>query len=141
MSFELRYGTWFPFCPFLPKAEMTSPKALKERLMFCASFSRSPDASVLPTRSEPAKSMRLSLLCSKSEFSKKYQYSKNEFRKKYQYSNNEFRKKYQDSKNEFRKKYQCSKNDFSKKYQYSKNGFSKKYQYNIRTSSVEISVQ
>lgn len=60
VSFELRYGTWFPFCPFLPKAEMTSPKALKERLMFCASFSRSPDASVLPTRSEPAKSMRLS---------------------------------------------------------------------------------
>ena len=41
-----------------PKALITSPSADKERLMFCASLSRSPVASVLLILSEPAKSIK-----------------------------------------------------------------------------------
>ena len=45
----LRYGTCVDF--LFPNALITSPNADSERLMFCASFRRSPVASVLPTRS------------------------------------------------------------------------------------------
>lgn len=42
------------------KAEMTFPKALSDRLIFVASFKRSPVAPVLACRSDPAKSTRFS---------------------------------------------------------------------------------
>ena len=66
---------------------------------------------------ESAKALRCSTT-SKSDFSKKCQYSQNDFSKKCQYSQNDFSKKYQYRKNEFSKTYQYSKNDFSKTYQY-----------------------
>ena len=49
VSFEFRKGIC---CIFLfPNALMTSPRAERDRLMFCASFKRSPVASVLLVRS------------------------------------------------------------------------------------------
>ena len=58
VSFESRYG----MCCDFPStsADMTFPSALSERLIFVASFSRSPLACVLLCRSEPAKSTRFS---------------------------------------------------------------------------------
>ena len=58
MSLELRYG----MCCDLPstRAEMTFPSVLRERLIFVASFSLSPEACVLLWRSDPARSTRLS---------------------------------------------------------------------------------
>mmetsp|Transcript_46389 Transcript_46389/g.88563 ORF Transcript_46389/g.88563 Transcript_46389/m.88563 type:complete len:307 (+) Transcript_46389:88-1008(+) len=55
VSLLLRYGTCRCFCC---RAMMTSPRADSDRLMCCASLSRSPSASDLATRSLPAKSMR-----------------------------------------------------------------------------------
>ena len=53
MSLELRNGT----CEdFEPSAEMTSPRAESERLMFWASFMRLPVTPLLETRSLPARS-------------------------------------------------------------------------------------
>jgi hypothetical protein len=56
-------------------------------------------------------------LCSKFEFSKKWQDSKNGFSKKYRHSKGELSKKYRYSKSEFSKKYRYSKSEFSTKYQ------------------------
>ena len=58
VSFESRYG----MCCDLPStnAEITLPKADKERLIFVASLSRSPLACVFDCRSLPARSTRLS---------------------------------------------------------------------------------
>ena len=58
VSFELRYGTCLSF---RASAAMTSPSDDSDLLMFCASFSRSPVASVRERRSEPARSTRCSL--------------------------------------------------------------------------------
>mmetsp|Transcript_17075 Transcript_17075/g.59890 ORF Transcript_17075/g.59890 Transcript_17075/m.59890 type:complete len:230 (-) Transcript_17075:981-1670(-) len=58
VSLLLRYG--MNFSP-VESAEMTSPSADRDLLMACASFSRSALAPVLPTRSLPARSTRLSL--------------------------------------------------------------------------------
>ena len=59
MSFEFRYGT----CPLpgCPSAATTSPRELRLLLIFWASFNRVPEALVDFNRSEPARSMRLSL--------------------------------------------------------------------------------
>lgn len=59
MSFESRYG----ICLALPstKADITLPKADKERLIFVASLRRSPEAPVFACLSLPAKSTKLSL--------------------------------------------------------------------------------
>lgn len=61
VSFESRKGTCFD----LPstRAEMQLPSAESDRLILVASLSRSPLASVLACRSEPARSTRLSLPC------------------------------------------------------------------------------
>uniref|UniRef100_A0A3B1K679 Uncharacterized protein n=1 Tax=Astyanax mexicanus TaxID=7994 RepID=A0A3B1K679_ASTMX len=49
-------------CVWRPlRAWMTSPRASSERLMFWASFRRSPSAPDFHTRSEPARSTRFSL--------------------------------------------------------------------------------
>ena len=49
-------------CPLFPstRAEITFPSADRDRLIFVASFSRSPVAPVLDWRSEPARSTRFS---------------------------------------------------------------------------------
>ena len=57
VSFELRYGTWL--CR-TRKAWMTSPSAERLLLIDWASFNRTPVAPDLATRSEPARSTRLS---------------------------------------------------------------------------------
>ena len=58
VSFEFRNGMCVAF--LLPSALITSPSAERDLLMFCASFSLSPVASVFESRSEPAKSIRCS---------------------------------------------------------------------------------
>jgi hypothetical protein len=63
-TFEFLYGMCFSaFSPFPPSAAMTSPSALKLRLMFCVSFKRSlcPAAPLEFKRSLPARSTRLRL--------------------------------------------------------------------------------
>ncbi|CAG5928390.1 unnamed protein product [Menidia menidia] len=57
VSFESRYGT----CPLRPSAnaEITFPRADRERLILAASFRRSPWTPVLVCRSLPARSTRL----------------------------------------------------------------------------------
>ena len=68
VSFELRNGT----CDcLLRNACMTSPSDDKLRLMFCASLSRSPEAPLFDTRSDPAKSIRFSLPGKKNQTSAK----------------------------------------------------------------------
>mmetsp|Transcript_3720 Transcript_3720/g.13716 ORF Transcript_3720/g.13716 Transcript_3720/m.13716 type:complete len:319 (-) Transcript_3720:544-1500(-) len=59
VSFESRYGTYDDFES--TSAEITLPSADSDRLIFVASFSRSPVAPVLDWRSEPARSTILSL--------------------------------------------------------------------------------
>ena len=59
VSVELRKGTCFWSAP---RAAMTSPKALRDLLMFCASFRAWPVALDLLIRSEPAKSTKCNLL-------------------------------------------------------------------------------
>lgn len=59
MSFESLYGMCFAFPS--TSADITFPNADKERLIFVASLSLSPEAPVLAWRSLPAKSTRLSL--------------------------------------------------------------------------------
>mmetsp|Transcript_49792 Transcript_49792/g.82625 ORF Transcript_49792/g.82625 Transcript_49792/m.82625 type:complete len:206 (-) Transcript_49792:509-1126(-) len=59
VSFESRYGIWVDRPS--TSAEIQLPRAERERLIFVASLSRSPEACVLDCRSEPAKSTRLSL--------------------------------------------------------------------------------
>lgn len=59
VSLELRKGMWLDLLAY---AAMTSPSAERLLLMCCASFSRAPVASERPTRSDPAKSTRLSML-------------------------------------------------------------------------------
>mmetsp|Transcript_29973 Transcript_29973/g.88969 ORF Transcript_29973/g.88969 Transcript_29973/m.88969 type:complete len:209 (-) Transcript_29973:603-1229(-) len=58
VSLESRYGTWVDFLSV--SALMTLPSAERERLMFLASSSRSPDAPVLATFSLPARSTKCS---------------------------------------------------------------------------------
>lgn len=63
-TFEFLYGICFsPFSPFSPSAAMTSPRALRLRLMFWVSFRRSlcPAAPLEFKRSLPARSTRLRL--------------------------------------------------------------------------------
>jgi len=55
VSFEFRYGTCGALCW---RALITSPRALRDRLMFCASFSCWPVTPDLSTRSEPAPQAR-----------------------------------------------------------------------------------
>ena len=59
VNLESLYGMWW----VLPstKAEMTLPRALRDKLIFVASFMPSPVAPVLLALSEPAKSTRFNL--------------------------------------------------------------------------------
>lgn len=59
MSFESLYGMCLAFPS--TKADITLPKADSERLIFVASFRRSPEAPVFACLSLPAKSTKLSL--------------------------------------------------------------------------------
>ena len=75
VSFEFRYGT----CACLaPRAAMTSASALSDLLMCCASFRACPSASDFESRSDPARSTRVSCECRRLAYATSQVVSKQE---------------------------------------------------------------